>query len=116
MRSKWMGPDALAGAHGAAIWFYDSDDTKSNPPRHQSQQRCVGALAAAVADPIFRHKVFRALRSARLRLDFAAEVVALFGREPIKAALDRVRGISDEALILNGGDRVPLSPSHEVAS
>jgi len=116
MASKWIGPDALAGAHGAGIRFRDSDDAKSNPPSPQSQHRSAGALAAAaVADPSFRHKMVRALRSDRLRLEFTAEIAVLFGRKQIEAVLGRFGGNSDQALAGSGGDQVPPRVLHGVA-
>jgi hypothetical protein len=108
MASKPMGPDALAGAHGAGNEFRERDSLEFSQAAAEPQARSLGAIAAATAaDPTFRHKALGTLRSDRLKLEFNAKIAVLFGREPIEAVLDRFETISEGALVVTGGDQVP---------
>jgi hypothetical protein len=116
MSQKQFGPSGGGAPGEAEIGIRKLDGANSNHPSIRPQLHSIGADAAPIAvDPVFQRKVRRALRNDRQRVAFAAEIAATFGRAELEAMLGRYAGLSDKALTLTGGDRIPKAPLDEVA-
>ena len=111
-----FGPAALSGADRAEVEIrrQAGHEFRAEPLQPQLQGS-IGARAARLsADPVFRRKVLRATRSDRLKVEFAAELVARFG-VGVVGVLDRFGGLPDAALAVTHSDELSPVPLYRVA-